>query len=380
MQHLRDYDSLHQLMLSAIFLHWSLYAPLPPSRRITRSQWIDLNAGVPEAGDPPGGMSRGQGHLSEDMRRMLTRIYHAVNQCFFPQLQIWLHKLPGTGTGGRSSGMEPPLREPTIDPQAEDVHSADGWGLLVGCSLPAPAGTAGNAMTYRHIRSILSEATSTTMSLVSPATSRDSRPGLDLQPAVHSRTGSRLPACGGSMSGACGVSPILEAWPLGSSPAGRSDQVWLSMRHGLLFLAPKPSGWAPYAFLHLRDVVVQDFDRSTLTVSLAMKLEERQPTPKAARKLPEARDGRPGAPQAPAAAGPQSPLQLQLVFLLPDGRWQLLDVPQLQVQLLDAEHMDAWRRELEVQCQLANSSAAPADTGGSADPPPPGKTKNSQEI
>lgn len=375
MQILGDHDLLHQLMMSVIFLHWSLYAPLPPSRRTTRLQWVQINTGIAEADADAGFCSSAP---SEELRRVLTRIYNVVSQCHFSQLQFWFNR--GPGIIGRSSGAEGPTREPTMDPQVEDIRSADGWGLLVGCSLPAPAGTTSSSMSYRHIRSILSEATSTTLTLVSPATSRSSRPG-GLEPQsteVHSRTGSRVAACGGapchlggSLSGACGVSPILEPWPEVTSPGCRGDQVWLSLRQGLLFLAPKPSNWAPYAFMDLRDVVVQDFDRGTLTVSLAMKKAEQKASssPPKAGKLPEAGGGQ--ADSSPAAnKRPTSPRDLQLVFLLPDGRWQLLDVPILQVQLLDAEHMDHWRRELEVQCQIANLSTPPADTGGSADDPP----------
>lgn len=195
---------------------------------------------------------------------------------------------------------------------------------------------------------------------------------MEPQPAeVHSRTGSRVPACG-TFTGSCGVAPILEGWPAVTSPGSRGDQVWLSMQQGLLFLAPKPSSWAPYAFLHLRDVVLQEFDRSTLTVTLAMRSQVQaislDPPVAVPAKLPETGSGRIRVAKPPKER-PDCPMHLQLVFLLPDGRWQLLDVPTLQLQLLDPEHMDRWRRELEAQCQIASSFATPADTGGSTDQP-----------
>jgi len=126
---------------------------------------------------------------------------------------------------------------------------------------------------------------------------------------------------------------------------GRHEQVWLSMRHGLLFLAPKPTNWAPYAFLHLRSVL-GEVDRSSVTVSLQM---------------------RPGTVNLNGLNGSharQRHPQLQLVFLLPDGRWQVLDMPQLEVQLMDREQLEQWRRELEVQCKLANAESPLRETVG----------------
>ena len=33
----------HQLMFSAILLHWNLYAPLPQSQRVTLEQWLEIS-------------------------------------------------------------------------------------------------------------------------------------------------------------------------------------------------------------------------------------------------------------------------------------------------------------------------------------------------
>ena len=41
-----SYDVLHQLMFAAVLLHWNLYAPLPPSQRITTDQWLQIGSGI----------------------------------------------------------------------------------------------------------------------------------------------------------------------------------------------------------------------------------------------------------------------------------------------------------------------------------------------
>lgn len=327
---LPDYDVLHQLMLSAVLLHWNLYAPLPPSRRISLSQFLELNAGIVESGN-----ARDQGNGQYTLRHVQQRIYGAVSRCFFPQLQIWLNR--PAGAGGRSGSMAAPAREAVSDAQE---GALDGWGLLDGNSLPSLAGLNSTTFTYRHIRSILSETTSTTLSLVSPATSRSSRPGPE-PPQARTGSGPRRPV-------PCTARPALASCQGLGKSGNRTDQAWLSLRHGLLFLAPKPHNWAPYAFVHLRGACVQEVDQTTVSLVLAMR----------------------PAPLVSAVAGslhggsePDEP-QMQLVFLLPDGRWQVLDMPSLEVQFPDMQQLSNWKRCLEAHCNLASpclGSSVPSD-------------------
>jgi len=375
MQHLSDYDVLHQLMLSTVLLHWNLYAPLPPSRRISPANWLELNAGIedvsnnkrPRKLDPKGAGGRKKSATSDVMKTVLQRIYLAVSHSFFPQMQVWLLRPRGSNnlTGARSGNSAAPAQ----DNEPIEGCNAEGWGFIVGGNLPSVslAGTCGT-VTYRHLRSILSETTST-VGLVSPATSRGtSRQGAESHIVeVHSRSASRANAgmCKSNLMSSCGASvsgdrTILPSAMGGSSAlhstAASESQVWLSLRQGLLFLAPKPSNWAPYAFLHLKGLIVSEFDRPGLTLALSMGP---QPPPT-------------GAADAPVKSrlrkeGP-SGQQVELIFLLPDGRWQVIAMPHLRLQFSDGLHLDRWRRDLEAACSMASKETAQVTCESSVHP------------
>merc|ERR1712066_321510 len=62
----------------------------------------------------------------------------------------------------------------------------------------------------------------------------------------------------------------------------------------------------------------------------------------------------PGSGVNAVGASPESACpQVQLVFLLPDGRWQVLELPHLKVQLPDLRNLDSWRRNLALHCNSA---------------------------
>uniref|UniRef100_A0A7S0A3L4 SEC7 domain-containing protein n=1 Tax=Pyrodinium bahamense TaxID=73915 RepID=A0A7S0A3L4_9DINO len=342
MANLVAYDVLHQLMLSTILLHWNLYTPLPPSERVTPTQWLEMNDDLADTNR--GDVNDAGGKM---MKHIQIMIYNSISHSFLPQLQIWSNRNVGGGN--------PPTREATLEvrPEAE-VSAADGeiegWALVVGGNLPTLAGSSGT-VTYRHIRTILSEATSTTLSLASPVTSRSSRPCVEPQAPDHDAVGA-------------GLLPSVTYRHPGFATAGQvssladssgQDRVWLSLRHGLLFLAGKPSNWAPYAFIPLKEIIVQSVNQASLVLTLAMG------------RHPEANSGSNGGsdrkPQATAnssgansgegqAQEPEVP-QLQLIFLLPDGRWQVLDTPQMQIQLSDPLQLGLWIQSLEEYCSEA---------------------------
>jgi len=337
MSQLSGYDVLHQLMLSTILLHWNLYAPLPQSRRVSLEAWLDMNAhlaetGLPEAANP------------NMMRHALMLIYGLISHTFFPQMQIWSSRAPpGSGMPGCGAGRAV-LRENT-DTQKGSLEACsgtapivEGWALLVGGSFPSLVGSSGT-VTYRHIRSILSETSSSTLAIASPVTSRSSRPQAPDHDAVGA--GGMPPSVtyrhpgfgsGGQVTHACtdGKAAIPSAT--------NHDKVWLSLRHDLLFLASKPSNWSPYAFLHLEDVVVQSMDKAAMTLTLSM----RSP------RLPETGLGPTvGSSLAEGLAQILEAPMMQLIFLLPDGRWQVLDIPYMQVQVPDVQQLEKWRLHFE---------------------------------
>jgi len=354
MNQLGGYGVLHQLMLSTILLHWNLYAPLPPSQRITPSQWLQLNEDLGADGpEDPCGANHSM------MKHVQILIYNLVSHAFFPQLQIWSRAGMGLNDALGSLSQEGTFEAPQGPGKDTDGH--EGWALLVGGSFPTLAGSSGT-VTYRHIRSILSEATSTTLSLASPATSRSSRPhdappdhdavGAGLPPSVTYRH----PGLGGASQDNVVVSESKQPVAAGG---GTTDRVWLALRRSLLFLAPKPSNWAPYALIHLQGVSVQSVDEAALTLSLAMSRSSASKNPENQR-LPEPPAKNEGSPLDPV--GPQ----LQLIFLLPDGRWQVLDIPYLQVQLPDKQQLEIWRRSLEEHCSWTEPGGTYASQGSSS--------------
>jgi len=378
MKHVGDHDALHQLMLSAVLLHWNLYSPLPPSQRITPARWIDMNAGIAE-----GKGSRDDPTRTSMLKHIQCLVYNLISHTFYPQLQIWSSRCPSGIVG---PAMMP--KTPSAHPSAEDnstpaagafAHeqgAVDGWASLIGGSFPSLAGSS-LTVTYRQIRGILSETTSTT--LVSPMTSRSSRACVEPQqqqrhvtetasghnyrrPPIHSNTQATVVA-----------QQAVEGGPHG-------DKVWLSMRHALLFLAPKPQGWAPYALVHLRGVAVEGWDQASLVLTLAAigRSDGYPRTEIAGRSSSGQRSG--------GVVGPgdlpsefDAP-QLQLIFLLPDGRWQVIELPYLQVQLPDLEQLDMWLRGLEVQRNLPLPSNGPRPFGGTSLRPPSVEATSAEEV
>lgn len=362
-QSLRDSQELHHLMLSTLLLHWNAHAPLQaPMQRLSLERWLEINrpsaryhssgSSVGQADDDGGYAStegfdesvfggaslegtEPRGATAEHVQR---QIYKTVVQAPLPQLLIWASQ---------------PLRAPARDPIAErersqrkpstseDGERLEGWVRLESGGFPSPAGLAGTTATYARIRGILSEASA--MAGHSNSRSRD--------PASNcpSRTNSRVQSARAQAPGPppplgtppLGPPPVPEPFivkkPFSSAPGGRGgdvgvDRVWLSMRQMLLFFAPKPDDWAPYAFVDLRQMVVHGIDKQRLLLTLACA-----PVGGQAGRIAELGNAE--------AHGPGDVIggrQVQIVFLLPDGRWQIVELPRLQVQLPDIDQLERW--------------------------------------
>jgi len=356
MSALKSYDVLHQIMFSAVMLHWNLYAPLPPSQRVTPEGWLKMNLSMCE----PGGESAGD---VEGLKHVLSLVYNMISHTFFPQLQIWNRPPPAS-----SPPVNGALSAATLAPQSQE-----GWGQLVGGGFPSFAGSTGT-ITYRHIRNILSETTSTAYLLTSPNMSRQMEPGQGL-PLPPSSAGagagpsSVMPARQSAFStpglgggGGLASSGANEGWMTGgAAQPSRHDWVWLASRNGLLFLSPSPNPWSPYAFLHLESVCIHSVDQVSLIITLIASGKTAPETP--------VEPGRPPAPGGLKCSTPEEAAtgsldmdgpHVQVIFLLPDGRWQLLDMPRLKVQFADAKQMERWRGV------FASPTAAASDASGRA--------------
>eukprot|EP00927_Polykrikos_kofoidii_P060028 TRINITY_DN55105_c0_g1_i1.p1 TRINITY_DN55105_c0_g1~~TRINITY_DN55105_c0_g1_i1.p1 ORF type:complete len:765 (+),score=81.94 TRINITY_DN55105_c0_g1_i1:178-2472(+) len=382
MQILENYSCLHHLMFSTVLLHWNLYAPLPPSQRVTRERWLAINAGI--TGDEDADSASGP------MRRVNLAIYNLISKAFIPHLQIWSSRGDGDGAaeqassqlprGGGATTMGPPCYR-TLTSQSNGVESqghVDGLVRLVGGGFPSPAGVQGT-VTYKHMRSILSETTSTAVGVATPANSRpepaqgrsesqeesliEAPLSVVCRQRENGNTCQEMPFSDvyeeGSLFSGCRAGTAfrgLDGGGHGPSSGSGHDRLWLSLREGHLFLAPKAREWAPYAFLQVDDGVAYSADELSLTLTL---------TPSRDRYMRnEVFDEEGGVSErsiggftermADVAEGEQNTSQISLIFLLPDGRWQVLEVPRFQVQVSDVQQLGHWALHLSQYCKQAS--------------------------
>lgn len=346
MQYLTGHGMLHQLMFSTVLLHWSLYAPVPPSQRVTLARWLSLNSGI-EGPDT--------GVMASAIQNVLCLVYNLVSRCFVPQLQIWSgdSSQPSSKSAFDSFGSKPsPLgssRASRLPKKGEketvdEESSTDGWGRLVGGGFPSMTGSSGT-VTYQHIRSIHSETPSTAWSaMASPENSRSD--AVDGMVGVAGRQsagyGKPLPPPTREKSSGLGSSMGNITDP--REMVAGSDRVWLTMRHTLLLLAAKSHTWASYAFVHLDNVVITHSDQASLTLTLAACKDPVGKNDASEGKLPNGGSNLPSSTSAAhdGVSSNEAGVQVQLVFLLPDGRWQVFEIPFLKVQLADSAEFERW--------------------------------------
>lgn len=364
-----NYSTLHQLMYSTVLLHWNLYATLPPSQRLSCEQWMDLNQGIAVAVGDVSALEHGRSSLV-GMRRTLRLIYGMVARAFIPQLQIW-PSAPGEGRapaaifpGSAAKSQDIYIPEPLSGTHVE--VSVESWGRLVGGGFPPPAGITGT-VTYKHIRGMLSE-TSTTA-----PTPSSSRP----EP-LDAGGGWQAPTLDNPVATALRFPPatnddrlFVDASAPSSgqrAPMSTSERAWLSLCGQQLLFAPQSRDWVPYAFLYLDDGVVWQSDEKSLTFTLhssvgappvaaagtaAASAEDQELS--AATATERSKTGQVQPSSSDVAVGTQG--RLQVVFLLPDGRWQVLELPRLQVQVNNAETLGRWTDGLSRRCEQAFAAA-----------------------
>lgn len=291
MRCLGNYDVLHQLMFATILLHWNLYAPLPPSQRVTAEEWLEISSGIlPE---------EQEGDV--DLKQVQLLIYKATSHNFYPQLEIWKARSPS------------PIQALPPD--------ASAWArIVVGFPSLALAG-AQRVANYRHLRSILSESAGPrTGHLASPSPSRE---GPTHMPAPIRARAARL------QTGFGLEDPDDSLHGFQESPGPVGGRVWLALHGPLLFLAAGPEPWAPYAFMRVADMSARAEPSSALLTMLPLS-------------------SRPSLSilQTANATKPA----IQVVFLLPDGRWQVLEVPRFQVQLSDQKQLEVFGAALAEHC------------------------------
>jgi len=244
-------------------------------------------------------MNQGIGPGGTDLpAKVLAPIFHELSGSAIPQLDLGSVPLPRAGSAE------------FMDGSALAAHAQiEGWAEVAGAGLPRPAmGEEVNGVTPNgctQLSYVLSEATAT--------------------PRSHIREGSgisgfSLPSPRSSQiqkDGHTHISPSLSIGEMMKSDdlCGEHDFVWLSLCGPLLFLSAGP--WNPFAFVPLSTMQVfsVEFAQGLLCV-----------------------------------AGQREGATLQLVFLLPDGRWRRYRVQSLAIQLSDHQQLDDWIAKLDFAC------------------------------
>lgn len=316
--HLRDVLpnslSLHQLLFSSIMLHWNLHAAQRSAARMTLNDWLEMH--------------RGLKNQHEDLPdRVLIPIFRILCDEEVPHLKI------------ASPVDAPPVQGPP-KPVTASFARIQGWVRVLGNGFTSPfrvsddTEKSGNSSDCLQISSMLSEAT---------ASSRNRHP--DHARHAAALRSSCVPQAGsaGLIKNQCSTKESAtideEGWqtaPEGapslatssssratnpessqsaSPPQEAPDAVWLSLCYGFLFFAASPVDVTPFAFIHLRTLQFQSIEptKSMFTIDGG-----------------SARD-------ASTAHAP-----LQLVFLLPDGRWHSVEMPRLAIEVCNSARLESW--------------------------------------
>lgn len=301
-QYITSSDALHQLMFSTVMLHWHMYKEKDkqPKRDLTFEKWRALNAGIEsDGGDVP--------------EHVQLQIFTLISKAFVPELAVAseasrpspvLEGGEDEGTGTSAGSEETRSRALLLSQFA----STEGWAQIVGGGFPKPTGLKGvQTLTYSHVSSIFSEVTHAKKSSAL-------RPGHSNRPAE-----------------------VVAAPAVG--PLRRDDFVWLSACFSLLFFTSQPQGGAPYAFLELRSVGVQGIDEGNRVVTLVGLA---SPGTEPGGEVPTRGDpnGQSCGGDSLVPSGP--PAAIMLVLLLPDGRWQELNLMKLELRLPTAKELSQW--------------------------------------
>jgi hypothetical protein len=354
--YLESSDSLHQLMFSAVLLHWYIYKDgTGPRRDMDYTTWKKLNVGIEANG--------------ADMPDVVQMQVHAnICQGFIPELGVAspgvvrssasMHgpahagvSSAGGGGGADEGGGHGPAEEKPKRSLLAPSSAIEGWTQIVGGGFPRPTGLPGaETVSYQHMSNIFSEVTASSSS-TAPV------PGVSAS-AFGNLGSSAVPGRGG-----------VEAFP--STGPRRDDFTWLSLCYTLLFFSPSPSQGAPYAFIELQRTVVHNVQPAARSLTLVGAPERDDLDDDLAKRSPGLTSDAPGSP----TTGARVHNPVSIVLLLPDGRWQELAIEKLELRLPSVNELNQWSTHLIAACQGGSSSRpkqVPSDEGQLADSGPRG--------
>jgi len=351
-------------MFSTVMLHWYVYRDGKDHKReMPFEAWKRLNAGLEEGGrDVP--------------EHVQQKIHARVGQAFIPQLAV--ATCDGGGPGGcptRSHNV--PTREHPANSDARlrtailSPHAAvEGWLQIVGGGFPRPQGLDGvRTVTYKHVSSIFSEVTHNPSMRVgshfSPAGVINGDAALGGRQSSAAETAVPAPWSASPMLGQHG----------GSTPSlfgpRRDDHAWVSLCYTLLFFSVTSHGSVPYAFVELPKVVLASVDEGNRVLTLVGAPEvdgdEGGDCVAQSRYL----DGG-GGPSCQGSSSPSAAFPVSVVLLLPDGRWQELSLPKLDLHVPSGFELQGWSTHLQAACQGRSQRSLTPQT---ASAPPVGSAK-----
>jgi len=329
-QYLTSSDVLHQLMFSTVLLHWYIHKDgTGQKREMDFSIWKRLNAGI-EAGS------------TDVPEHVQQRVHSIVSRSFIIELAVATttsrSRVDTPGGADEGGGHGPGddwasmvASERPRSPVLTSFAALEGWVQIVGGGFPKPSGMAGNStVTYRHMSNIFSEVTNSSGMLKSPL---GIPPSEGPQGAGHA---------GASFAGKPGLAPP-EASQNGPR---REDFTWLSICYTLLLFSASPLTGSPYAFVELQRVSiasVQPVNR-TLTLHGVPDAEDQDSDLAAA-------GGGASVHIAGEASNNKATTPVVIVLLLPDGRWQELSLPKLELRIPTLGELETWNAHLTAASQ-----------------------------
>jgi len=323
-QYLTSSDALHQLMFSTVMLHWYIYKDgTGPRRDMDFAKWKKLNEGL-EAGS------------TDIPEHVQQQIHNLVSRTFIPELAVATannrNRGDAAGGGPDDAGGNGPgdansanISDRPRSPVLSSVASLEAWAQLVGGGFPKPAGVAGSqTVSYRHMSNIFSEVTNSAMISESPV-------GIAGESALSSGPGRE-------------ARQAYEALP----SSRREDFAWISLCFTLLFFSASPTTGAPYAFVDLRRTALAQVQTEAriLTIIGTPEPEEADVAAAGAGKVSTNSSAGNG-----VGAGTDHGSKVVIVLLLPDGRWQELPLPKLELRVPSASELNFWSSHLASACQ-----------------------------
>mmetsp|Transcript_73575 Transcript_73575/g.238085 ORF Transcript_73575/g.238085 Transcript_73575/m.238085 type:complete len:812 (-) Transcript_73575:282-2717(-) len=343
-QYLTSSDALHQLMFSTVLLHWYVYRDGSlPKRELDYTVWRRLNANVEQGG----------GDVPEHVQR---EIHALIHKTFIPELAVMAanramssNHWDAAGGGADEAGGHGPDDIKPYSQALTPYAAVEGWVQFVSGGFPRPQGLGGiQTVTYKHVSSIFSEVTHTASSTAFGGTGPSREAGLGS--LAGRRVGALATQAAEAMPATISPAPGFNV-PGGSGGLKREDHAWLSLCYTLLFFSATPQMGFPYAFVELRRVAVASLNEESRVLTLVGASE---PEESCETGLADAGgDGAGGLSNTCREGGMSTgqPMPVNIVLLLPDGRWQEMSLPKLELCVPSREDLQMWSMHLMAACQ-----------------------------